>query len=100
MQVSDFKKIVLSQEATKMHTFLQFAFDADNLRDNVREAWMEHYDYVYLDEKIIGGVERNLPNIIKILQLVEKRATGKVLSALSVGSKSEGDEFTDGEHSK
>jgi hypothetical protein len=24
---------------------------------------MEFYDFSYIDEKIIGGVERNLPNI-------------------------------------
>lgn len=46
-----------------MHTFLQFAFNPDNLRDNLREPWMEHYDYVYIDEKIIGGVEKNLHSI-------------------------------------
>jgi hypothetical protein len=63
LQISDFRKIVLSQEATKMHTFLQFAFNPDNLRDNLREPWMEHYDYVYIDEKIIGGVEKNLHSI-------------------------------------
>lgn len=63
LQIADFRKIVLSQEATKMHTFLQFAFNPDNLRENLREPWMEHYDYVYIDEKIIGGVEKNLHSI-------------------------------------
>lgn len=53
----------MSQEATKMHIFLQFAFNPDNLRENLREPWMEHYDYVYIDEKIIGGVEKNLHSI-------------------------------------
>ena len=53
----------MSQESTKMHTFLQFTFNSDNLRENLRQEWMEFYDFRYIDEKIIGGVERNLPNI-------------------------------------
>jgi len=74
----------MSQESTKMHTFLQFAFNADNLRENLRQEWMEFYDFSYIDEKIIGGVERNLPNIQDIIRSVEKRATGKAMSTLSV----------------
>jgi hypothetical protein len=69
-----------------MHTFLQFAFNADNLRENLREPWMEFYDYIYIDEKIIGGIERSLPNIQEIIKSVEKRATGKVTSTLSVAT--------------
>ena len=86
LDISDYKRLVNSQEATKMHTFLQFAFNADILRDHVRESWMNIYDYQYLDEKIIGGVEKNLPSVSDIIKNVEKRATGKVTSALSVTS--------------
>lgn len=67
-----------------MHTFLQFTFNADILRENLREPWMEFYDYMYIDEKIIAGIERSLPNIQEIIKSVEKRATGKVTSTLSV----------------
>lgn len=73
----------MSQDAVKMHVLLQFMFDTDNLRDNVREAWMEHYDYVYIDGKIIAGIEKNLPNVSDIISTVEKRATGKQTSTLS-----------------
>lgn len=41
---------------------------------------MSIYDFVYIDEKIIGGVEKNLPAVQEILRFVEKRATGKVTS--------------------
>lgn len=71
-----------------MHTFLQFVFNADGLRDHVRAAWMELYDYQYIDDKIIGGVEKNLPNVSDILRNLEKKATGKVQSALSMSQKS------------
>ena len=61
-----------------MHNFLQFIFNADNLRDYVRTDWMDLYDYQYLDDKIIGGIEKNLPNVSEILRHVEKKATGRV----------------------
>jgi hypothetical protein len=49
----------------------------------VREEWMTLYDYAYIDEKIIGVVEKNLPNVAEILKKVEIRATGKATSAIS-----------------
>jgi hypothetical protein len=49
----------------------------------VREEWMALYDYTYIDDKIIGTIEKNLPNVSEILKTVEKRATGKTVSALS-----------------
>ena len=82
----DYRKLVMSQEAQKMHVFMQFAFNAETLRENLREPWMALYDFSYIDEKIIGGVERNLPAVAEIIKSVEKRATGKVTSALSVSS--------------
>lgn len=45
LQTSDFRRLVLSQDSSKMNTFLLFAFDADNLREHLREEWMTVYDY-------------------------------------------------------
>lgn len=47
---------------------------------------MTLYDFNYIDEKIIGMIEKNLPNVSDILKTVEKRATGKVVSNLSMSS--------------
>ena len=71
-----------------MHTFLQFVFNADGLRDHVRAAWMELYDYQYIDDKIIGGIEKNLPNVSDILRSLERKATGKISSTLSQSARS------------
>jgi hypothetical protein len=49
----------------------------------VRDEWMTLYDFTYIDEKIIGSVEKNLPNVAEILKKVELRATGKATSLLS-----------------
>lgn len=45
---------------------------------------MSLYDFSYIDDKIIGGIEKNLPNVSEILRKVEKRATGKTVSTLSM----------------
>ena len=83
LAIEDYRKLILSQDSVKMHTFLQFVFNADEIRDHVRELWMELYDFSYIDEKIIGGIEKNLPNVGDILRIVERKATGKVTSNLS-----------------
>ena len=83
LAIEDFNKLVKSQDSLKMHTFLQFAFNADQLRESVRGVWCELYDFSYIDDKIIAGVEKNLPNVGDILRYVERKATGKVSSNLS-----------------
>ena len=72
-----------------MNVFLQFLFNADSLRENVREEWMGIYDFAYIDEKIIGMIEKNLPNVADILRTIEKRATGKATSTLAALSASQ-----------
>ena len=72
-----------------MHNFLQFTFNADGLRDNVREGWMDLYDFSYLDDKIISGIEKNKPNVSEILRNVERKATGKVTTSISERGKDE-----------
>ena len=69
-----------------MNVLLQFLFDTESLKKYVREDWMQLYDYTYIDEKILAGIERNLPNVAEILVTVEKRATGKAVSTLTQSS--------------
>jgi hypothetical protein len=88
LAIEDYKKLVMSQDSLKMHTFLQFVFNADGLREYVRAKWMELYDFDYIDDKIIGGVEKNLPNVSDILRSLERKATGKVSSSLSQSGRS------------
>lgn len=79
-----------------MNVFLQFLFNGEGLREHVRDEWMSIYDFTYIDEKIIGLVEKNLPNVADILRTIEKRATGKSTStaaALSITQQT-GDDQT------
>lgn len=94
LSLEDYRRLVLSQDAVKMNTFLQFLFNADALREHVRAEWMNIYDYTYIDEKIIGMVEKNLPNVADILRTVEKRATGKATSTAAALSASQADDQT------
>ena len=73
-----------------MNSFLQFMFNAESLREHVRDEWMNIYDYTYIDEKIIGLVEKNLPNVADILRTVEKRATGKATSTAALSATAGG----------
>ena len=43
-----------------MNVFLQFAFNAEKLRVHCRDALCDFYDSQYIDDRIIGAVERNL----------------------------------------
>lgn len=69
-----------------MNTFLSFAFNSETLRQNLREPWLAAYDFEYIDNKVIGGVEKNLPAVTEIIRYVERKATGKVTTALSQSS--------------
>lgn len=84
LSTQDFRKLIVCQEPTKMNVFLLFAFNADKLREHLREPWMEFYDFQYIDDRVIGLVERNLPNVAEILKHVERRATGKITGTLSM----------------
>lgn len=86
LQIEDFKRIVMSQDPVKMHVFLQFIFNLDKLRAHVRADWIKLYDASYIDDKILASVERNLPNVAEILGMVEKKATGHIVSTLTQSS--------------
>jgi len=90
LALEDYRRLVLSQDPVKMNTFLQFMFNGEALRDHVRAEWMNIYDYTYIDEKIIGLVEKNLPNVSDILRTVEKRATGKATSTAALSATAGG----------
>lgn len=78
LSIDDYKKLVSSQDPVKLNSFLSFVFNGDLLRQYVREEWMTLFDYSYIDEKIIGGAEKNLPQVAEILKRLELKATGKI----------------------
>lgn len=75
-----------------MNTFMSFAFNTEKLKQHLREEWMQCYDFDYIDDKIIGGIEKNLPSVMSIMQGIERKATGKITSQLSTCSSAKGDD--------
>ena len=61
---------------------------------------MTLYDFSYIDDKIIGGIEKHLPAVAEILRYVEKRATGKVSSSLSLTGSNAQDTDARSQHSR
>ena len=49
LQQQDLRKIIQSQEAYKMATFLTFTFSEEMLKQHLREVWMPFYDVTYID---------------------------------------------------
>lgn len=82
----DYKNLVKSQDAVKMNVFLQFLFNTETLKDHVRDEWIKEYDTSYVDDTIIGGLQRNFPTVSDILCAVEKKATGKVVQTASLSA--------------
>jgi hypothetical protein len=69
-----------------MNVFLQFIFDIESINKHVRDDWITEYDYTYVDDKIIAGLQDNLSSVADIIVQVEKKATGKT-TATSVLSQ-------------
>jgi hypothetical protein len=50
---NEFKKIVLSQEASKMNVLFTFLFSLEELRERVFEQWSESLELDYLESKLL-----------------------------------------------
>ena len=47
---------------------------------------MQNYDFQYIDTQIIGGIEKNLPSVLPVMQQIERKATGKVGMSMSMST--------------
>jgi hypothetical protein len=50
---NEFKKMVLSQDATKMNVLFTFLFGLEDLRERVFEQWCESLELDYLENKLM-----------------------------------------------
>jgi hypothetical protein len=50
---NEFKKMVLSQEASKMNVLFTFLFSLEELRERVFEQWSESLELDYLESKLL-----------------------------------------------
>lgn len=93
LQIDDYKKLIQSQEPIKMNVFLQFIFNADALREHVRDEWIKLFDYNYIDDKIIAGVEKHLPSVLEMLITIEKKSMGVTQSSFAMAAAKSGDDI-------
>jgi len=79
----EFRKFVYSQNPVKMNVMFQLLFNVELLNEHVRDEWCKIYDATYIDETIIGGIQKNLPLVADLLVNISLKATGKVSDFVS-----------------
>ena len=72
--------------SVKMNVFLQFLYNEETLKENVRSEWIKEFDINYIDDTIIGGMLKNFSSVNDIIAMVEKKATGKVVQTTSLSA--------------
>ena len=51
-----------------MNIFLNFTFDPEKLRHHLKKPWMTVYDHLYIEETIIGGIEKHIQIVDDIIK--------------------------------
>ena len=73
--IKHFKKLIDTQEPLKMHVLLQFLLNEDILREHVRDAWCEIYDFEFIEQIISKNAGRAL-EMADLLDFLSNKATG------------------------
>ncbi len=82
------EKLITSQEAVKMHVFLDFLFNLDSLRTWVFEEWCKILDFQYVEDTLFNRLERYSTNMQNLLGKLAKKAFTQVSSEEKVNQKS------------
>lgn len=64
--------------SSALMALMQYALDAEALERWVKVEWCKIYDVRYVEEEIIGKLQRHLPDLEPIVQDMEYKATGTV----------------------
>ena len=60
-----FKEFTKTQEPTKMYNFVLYLFNEENLHSCLRSDWMKIRDLNYVEDELIAGIERYVPDATK-----------------------------------
>jgi hypothetical protein len=71
-----FAEFILSQDPTKMVNFTSYLFNDENLWSCLRADWMKVYDLTYVEDDLIAGVERFIPDINALNAQLQGNALG------------------------
>ena len=73
---SRFKEFANTQEPTKMYNFVRYLFNPENLHTCLRSDWMKIRDLNYVEDELIAGMERYLPDATKFCSELQLQAVG------------------------
>ncbi|XP_069798286.1 cilia- and flagella-associated protein 99 isoform X2 [Narcine bancroftii] len=74
-----FTKFISSQDVNKMHKFLKFFFDVENLSTWIKDEWCQIYDVAYVKEKLIDSLLRWQPDIQNVIDHLANVLANKVI---------------------
>ncbi|XP_015768449.1 PREDICTED: cilia- and flagella-associated protein 99-like [Acropora digitifera] len=60
--VAHFRKFILSHDTKKMHRFLTFFLNEDNISTWMKNEWCKHYEHSYVQTKLVSPVLRFVPD--------------------------------------
>lgn len=73
---SRFKEFTNTQEPTKMYNFILYLFNVENLHSCLRSDWMKIRDLNYVEDELIAGIERYIPDATKLCNELQLQAVG------------------------
>jgi len=65
--IAHFRKFVVSQETTKIHRFLSFLFNEENITTWMKDEWCQHYEHSYVQTNLVSPLLRWLPELNDLL---------------------------------
>jgi hypothetical protein len=68
---SKFKELALSQEPSKITTFITYLFNKEVLWNTLRSSWMKVRDLTFVETKLIADVEQFIPQMVKFTYELE-----------------------------
>lgn len=71
-----FKEFTNTQEPTKMYNFVMYLFSRDNLMSCLRADWMKVRDLDYVEDELIAGIERFIPDATRFCDELQLKAVG------------------------
>lgn len=57
-----------------MNEFFSFLFNWETLENILRPEWIKYYDYMIIDENIIGGLKTSYENIQEFINQIYSKA--------------------------
>ena len=71
-----FREFTNTQEPTKMYNFVIYLFNNENLNNCLKADWMKVRDLSYVEDDLIAGIQRFIPDATKFCDELQLQAVG------------------------